>query len=165
MSCYRHDPKISVSACATGLAERNLLCFWRDILLYVSVEDNLPLYLVFSTDAVCALWPIWSSGVVQGSLRLSGGGLMVQRLSPCACHGCVCCMSLRARGSIIVILTDTFTLFGLKWQPIHQAIVVPQHWFGCCANGFLLSFCFFIIALTTLILCSWSDKSPHRFSL
>lgn len=106
----RSDPEISVSFWVTWLAERGLLCFWRDRLLYMSVEDSLLLCLVFSTDAVCALWPMWSSGVVQGSLRLSGGGLMAHRLSLCACYGCVYCMCLHACGSIIVILTDTFTL-------------------------------------------------------
>lgn len=94
----------------------------------MSVEDTPPLCLVFSTDAVSALWPMWSSGVVQGSLRLSGGGLMVHRLSLCACYGCVYCMCLHARGSIIVILTDTFALCG--WRPLSEMADYPSSYHG-----------------------------------
>ena len=108
--------------------------------------------------AQCALWPMWSCGVVQGSLRLSGGGLMVCCLSLCACYGCVCvrhvCMPVARLLSLWVILSHCVVEgWCLIWQIIHHAVVVTPYWVCCCTIGSLFSFC--IIALTTFMPWSW----------
>lgn len=102
--------------------------------------------LVFSTDTVCALWPGWSSGVVQGSLSLSGGGLMVHLLSLCVCYICVYCTCLHARSSIIVILTDTFTM--CSWRLVSEIADYPSSHHGPTVLSQLLNFfCFFLFFL------------------
>lgn len=115
--------------------------------LSLSVEDSAS--MVFSTDAVCALWPMWSSGVVQGSLRLSGSRLMVRSLSLCAYYVRVYCMSPHAHGLIIVILTDTFTIYG--WRLVSYMVDYPSNSRGSTVLSQLLHewltslFCFLLL--------------------
>lgn len=138
----RADPKISASA-RTSRETRALYLNRQTI---ISVYKRLSV-LIFSTDTVCALWPIWSSGVVQGSLRLSGGGLMVHRLSLCACYSvciaCACTPAARSLSFWLILSHCVVEGWCLKWQIIHQAIMAPQYWVGFYTNGLLFSFVFY----------------------
>lgn len=97
---------------------------------------------------------MWSCGAVQGTLGLSGRGLMVHRLSLCACYGLVSRMRLHAHGSSVVILTDTLTTYGWSHGVLKGGLSIKL------TLKHMLS-CLFFIAFSTLILRSRAEDPLH----
>lgn len=88
----------------------------------------------------------WVSGVFQGSLRRSGGGLMVHHRSLCTCYGCVYCMCLPRHGLVVAILTDVSTFHDRSL--VSEMVEDPSSYHGTtavnlCLHGWLglLGFC------------------------